>query len=80
MVILAWAKAVEGNLDIQKWLVEHGYEELVHASFAIRLKEDSRVWLMDNGYAHLMAMINGCEGNSMLKNGFLIMGFIIYTM
>ena len=21
MVILAWAKAVEGNLDIQKWLV-----------------------------------------------------------
>ena len=31
MVVLAWAKAVEGNLDIQKWLVEHGYEELVHA-------------------------------------------------
>ena len=75
MVILAWAKAVEGNLDIQKWLVEHGYEELVHASFAIRLKEDSRVWLMDNGYAHLMAMINGCEGNVHAQKWLLDYGF-----
>ena len=75
MVILAWAKAVEGNQDLQKWLVENGYEELVHFSFAIRLKEDSRVWLMDNGYAHLMAMINGCEGNVHAQKWLLEFGF-----
>jgi ferritin-like protein len=27
------------------------------------LKDDAREWLMKNGYAHLMAMINGAEGN-----------------
>ena len=80
MVILAWAKAVDGNMDLQKWLVENDYEELVHASYAIRLKEDSRTWLMDNGYAHIMAMINGCEGNGQAQNGCSIMGFIIYIM
>ena len=64
MVILAWAKAIEGDLELQKWLKENGYEELVHTTYAIRLKENSREWLMDNGYAHLMAMINACEGNN----------------
>lgn len=64
MVILAWAKAIEGDLELQKWLKENDYEELVHSAYAIRLKEDSREWLMENGYAHLMAMINACEGNS----------------
>ena len=63
MVILAWAKAIEGDLELQKWLKENNYEELVHSAYAIRLKEDSREWLMENGYAHLMAMINACEGN-----------------
>ena len=75
MVILAWAKAVTGNMELQKWLVENGYEELVHTTYAIRLKEDSRVWLMDNGYAHLMAMINGCEGNGNAQKWLLDFGF-----
>ena len=61
MVILAWAKAIEGDIELQKWLKENDYEELVHSAYAIRLKEDSREWLMENGYAHLMAMINACE-------------------
>ncbi len=71
MVILAWAKAVEGDLELQKWLKENDYEELVHSVYAIRLKEDSREWLMDNGYAHLMAMINACEGNPNAQNWLL---------
>ena len=75
MVILAWAKAVDGNIDIQKWLVENDYEELVHATYAIRLKEDSRNWLMDNGYAHIMAMINGCEGNVKAQKWLFDYGF-----
>lgn len=74
MVILAWAKAIDGDLELQKWLKENGYEELVHAAYAIRLKDESRDWLMDNGYAHLMAMINGCEGNVNAQNWLLEYG------
>ena len=71
MVILAWAKAIDGDLELQKWLRENNYEELVHVVYAIRLKADSREWLMDNGYAHLMAMINACEGNPNAQNWLL---------
>ena len=71
MVILAWAKAIEGDVELQKWLRENDYEELVHSVYAIRLKEDSREWLMENGYAHLMAMINACEGNPNAQNWLL---------
>jgi len=78
MVILAWAKAVEGDLELQKWLKENDYEELVHSVYAIRLKEDSREWLMDNGYAHLMAMINACEGNPNAQNWLL--GHKLYNL
>ena len=31
--------------------------------YALNLKDDARTWLMENGYAHLLAMINGVEGN-----------------
>ena len=74
MVILAWAKSIEGDLELQKWLKENDYEELVHSSYAIRLKDDSIKWLMDNGYAHLMAMINACEGNVKAQNWLLDYG------
>ncbi len=63
LVILAWAKAVEGNLDLQKWLLENNYNELLMASQAVRLHEPSRIWLLENGYPELMAMISAAEGN-----------------
>lgn len=62
-IILAWAKAIEGNADLLKFLNKNGYEELVVAAHAIKLKEESRDWLMKNGYPHVMAMINAGEGN-----------------
>lgn len=61
-VILLWAKAVEGDEDTLVWLKLNGYESLYHATNAIYLRQASRDWLMENGYAHLMAMINGAEG------------------
>jgi hypothetical protein len=75
LVLIAWSKAVEGNEDIQAWLKDNGYPELYMASFAILLKDEARNWLIENGYAHVMAMINGAEGNLkaqewLLKNGF----------
>ena len=62
-IILAWAKAIEGDKDFLKWLNANGYKELAMSVFAIYLKDDARNWLLENGYAHLMAMINAAEGN-----------------
>ena len=62
-IILAWAKAIEGNDEFMLWLKENGYEELSMATFAIYLKEDARNWLQENGFVHLLAMINASEGN-----------------
>lgn len=75
LVILAWAKAIEGNKEIQDWLKENGYLELFFSVFAIYLEDKPREWLMQNGYAHLMAMIQTAEGNEsagkwLLNNGF----------
>ena len=63
LVILAWAKAVEGNPDLQKWLLDEGYNELYLSVYAIYLKDEARDWLVENGYAHIMAMIHAAEGN-----------------
>lgn len=62
-IVLAWAKAIEGNKEITKWLQTNGYPELVYASSAIHLKNDARDWLMLNGYPQLMAMIHAAEGD-----------------
>ena len=62
-ILLAWAKAVEGNVEIKKWLFDNEYPELAIAIDAIRLKETARDWLTENGYPHLMAFINAAEGN-----------------
>jgi hypothetical protein len=67
-IILAWAKAIEGNQELRLWLKENGFEELEMAAYAIELKEEARNWLMQNGYPHLMAMINGAEGNEQAQN------------
>lgn len=61
-VILAWAKAIEGNDEIMLWLKENGYKELFMATYAIYLKDEARDWLTQNGYAQLMAFINAAEG------------------
>ncbi|MEY4217072.1 MAG: hypothetical protein RLZZ68_1528 [Bacteroidota bacterium] len=61
-IVLLWAKAIEGNQEVQLFLLKEGFPELFHATNAIFLVQDSRDWLMQNGYAHLMAMINTCEG------------------
>lgn len=62
-IILAWAKAVEGNQEILLWLKDNGYPELVMATYAIHLKNEAREWLPKNGYPQLLAFINAAEGN-----------------
>jgi hypothetical protein len=62
-IILAWAKALEGNAEIADWLLNNGFKELVMANHAIRLKMEARNWLLENGFPHLMAFVNAAEGN-----------------
>ena len=76
-IILAWAKAIEGNDDLMLWLKENGYPELTMATYAIYLKDEARTWLTNNGYPHLMAMINAAEGNEMAQKWLLAHDFII---
>lgn len=80
-IILAWAKAIEGNEEILFWLRDNGYTELVMATYAISLKKEARTWLTANGYPHLMAMINAAEGNEMAQKWLLAHGFeMLYHM
>lgn len=71
-IILAWAKAIDGNSDILLWLKENGYPELAMATYAIHLKEEAREWLPKNGYPQLMAFINASEGNEKAQRWLLI--------
>ena len=74
-IILAWAKAIEGNKELLVWLQANGFPELAMASRAIYLKNDAREWLSKNGYPHILAMINGAEGNKMAQNWLLVHDF-----
>lgn len=76
-IIIAWAKAIDGDDDFMLWLKENGYEELTMATFAIYLKDEARNWLQDNGYAHLLAMINAAEGNESAQKWLLTHDFEI---
>lgn len=76
-VILAWAKALEGNKDLTLWLKDNGFEELVFANAAIYLKQEARNWLMQNGYPHLMAMIHAAEGDEKAQKWLLTNDFEI---
>jgi hypothetical protein len=80
-IILAWAKAIEGNKELLVWLQANGFPELVMATHAIFLKNDARDWLSKNGYPHILAMINGAEGNKMAQNWLLVHDFMtLYHM
>lgn len=80
-IILAWAKALDGNKEIAAWLNDNGYPELIMACSAIYLKNDARAWLQANGYAHLLAFINAAEGNASAQKWLLVHDFeILYYM
>ena len=80
-IILAWAKAIEGNNDLLDYLNKQNLKELVMATHAIRLKDKARDWLMKNGYPHVMAMINAAEGNRQAMEWLRINDFeVFYNM
>jgi hypothetical protein len=77
-IVLAWAKAIEGDENFILWLRENGYPELVMATYAIYLKDEARNWLMQNGFPHLMGLINAAEGNKKAQSWLLVNNFDLY--
>jgi hypothetical protein len=77
-IILAWAKGIDGNVELLNYLYDHGYKELVMAAHAIRLKDEARDWLMDNGFPHIMAMINGAEGNEQAQQWLKLNNYLLF--
>lgn len=67
-IILAWAKGIEGNADLLKYLNENGFEELVQAARAIHGKERARSWLLENGYPQVTAFIRAYEKDPQALN------------
>lgn len=64
-ILIGWAEAIGGNTALRDWfLASDEYKELGMSIHALLLRDEARDWLMKNGYAHLMAMINGAEGNT----------------
>ncbi|NOQ70470.1 MAG: hypothetical protein GQ574_00625 [Crocinitomix sp.] len=64
-ILVGWAEAIGGNIELRDWFLSSDqYKELGLVIHALLLKDDAREWLMKNGYAHLMAMVNGAEGNA----------------
>lgn len=75
LVIIAWAKAVEGHQNLQNWLKENDYLELWMATQAIRLHDPARKWLLQNGFAEIMAMISAAEGDQKAQKWLLQFGY-----
>jgi hypothetical protein len=45
------------------------------------LKDEARDWLLKNGYPHLLAMVNGAEGNETAQKWLQVHGYeILYHM
>jgi len=62
-VLSVWSEAISGDKKCLEILLKSEYKALGLFVYALHLKDDARNWLLENGYAHLMAMINGIEGN-----------------
>ena len=55
--------------------MKNGYSELGLFHFALRNEDRSRQWLLDNKFPHLMALINGIEGNKKALEWLKVHGF-----
>jgi len=80
-ILVAWAEAISGNSEIRDWLIKNGYKELGLFTFALRNMDDARMWLMENGFPHFLALINGIEGNAQAvqwleSNGYKSLGIM----
>lgn len=61
-VLVAWGESISGNTKITEFLMKN-IPELGIFYYALHNETRARNWLMENKQPHLMALINGIEGN-----------------
>lgn len=61
-ILLALMKAIQGEKDFFKWLLENGYPELSAFSGAVRGDRDALKWLFLHGYQWLGIIVNAIDG------------------
>lgn len=76
-ILLAWGESISGNKKITDFLMKN-VPELGLFYYALRNEVRAQKWLMEHKQPHLMALINGIEGNSealqwLKKHGFEVM-------
>ena len=76
-VLIAWGESISGNKKITEFLMKN-FTELGVFHYALRNETRARNWLLENKKPHLMAIINGIEGNKealhwLKQNGFFLL-------
>jgi len=60
-IIAVWGEAISGEQKFLDVLLKSEYKELGLFVHAMHNQDAARKWLMENGYPHLMALLNGIE-------------------
>lgn len=60
-VIAVWGEAISGEKKFLDVLLKSEYKELGLFVHAMHNQEKARKWLMENGFPHLLALLNGIE-------------------
>jgi len=60
-VIAVWGEAISGKQKYLDVLLKSEYKELGLFVHAMHNQDSARKWLMENGYPHLLAMLNAIE-------------------
>lgn len=47
-ILIAFGEAIDGNVEIYKWLLNNGYPELAALTSAIHASRDALAWLLKN--------------------------------
>jgi hypothetical protein len=60
-VIAVWGEAISGQQQFLDVLLKSEYKELGLFVHAMHNQDHARLWLMNNGYPHLLALLNAIE-------------------
>ena len=60
-VIAVWGEAISGEKKFLDVLLKSEYKELGLFVHAMHNQDDARQWLMENGFPHLLALLNAIE-------------------
>ena len=60
-VLAVWGEAISGDRKFLNVLLKSEYKELGLFVHAMHNQDHARKWLMENGFPHLMALLNGVE-------------------